>query len=206
MREGGGLYFMKRRYYDAVTGRFIQKDPIGIIGGLNVYNYAGNNPVTYMDPEGLIGPVIVAGIILIAFMGAGVTLMNNQSYDTIANKLAGTFEYASDPHAPGAYERQMNNNQGSPGGAVLDDLWEGGKDLWNGILTTSPIGWETHWGGFGLSNVYSSVKAAYDTVTGEWFDAVRNWVEAIPGNIGQLQNAANNWYDAWTADQDNKCK
>ena len=71
MREGGGLYFMKRRYYDSVTGRFIQKDPIGIIGGLNVYTYAGNNPVTYIDPEGLIAPVIIAGIILAGFMGAG---------------------------------------------------------------------------------------------------------------------------------------
>ena len=27
------------RYYDPATGRFLQRDPIGIQGGLNVYGY-----------------------------------------------------------------------------------------------------------------------------------------------------------------------
>ena len=40
------------RYYDPETGRFLQRDPIGIGGGLNVYVYARNKPATYADPEG----------------------------------------------------------------------------------------------------------------------------------------------------------
>ncbi|HUU97553.1 MAG TPA: RHS repeat-associated core domain-containing protein [Phycisphaerae bacterium] len=32
------------RWYDPSIGRFIQRDPIGIWGGLNVYSYLGNNP------------------------------------------------------------------------------------------------------------------------------------------------------------------
>jgi RHS repeat-associated protein len=52
--EGNGLYFMKNRYYDAVTGRFIQKDPIGFRGGqTNLYAYVNNNPVKDVDPYGL---------------------------------------------------------------------------------------------------------------------------------------------------------
>ena len=43
------------RYYDPATGRFLQRDPIGINGGLNVYAYAYNNPPLYIDPSGL-GP------------------------------------------------------------------------------------------------------------------------------------------------------
>ncbi len=54
--EGGGIYLMRNRYYDAVTGRFLQKDPIGFMGGINLYAYVGNNPVDRMDPQGTAGP------------------------------------------------------------------------------------------------------------------------------------------------------
>jgi len=55
MDEGDGLFFMRNRYYDAVTGRFLHKDPIGFRGGLNLYAYVSNNPVSLNDPKGLQG-------------------------------------------------------------------------------------------------------------------------------------------------------
>ncbi|MBK7922997.1 MAG: RHS repeat-associated core domain-containing protein [Gemmatimonadetes bacterium] len=48
-----GLYYMRARYYDPALGRWISEDPIGIAGGLNVYAYAGNDPVNGRDPSGL---------------------------------------------------------------------------------------------------------------------------------------------------------
>jgi RHS repeat-associated protein len=53
MAEGNGLYFMRARYYDPEVGRFINKDPIGYAGGLNLYRYVGNNPIHFVDPWGL---------------------------------------------------------------------------------------------------------------------------------------------------------
>ena len=48
-----GLVLMRHRWYDTALMRFISRDPIGLRGGTNLYCYAGNNPVTVSDPEGL---------------------------------------------------------------------------------------------------------------------------------------------------------
>ena len=51
----GDLYFMRHRYYDPATGQFLQRDPIGFGGGMNLYRYVEGNPVTGIDPSGLDG-------------------------------------------------------------------------------------------------------------------------------------------------------
>jgi len=48
-----GLYYYRARYYSAIVGRFITKDPIGFRGGVNFYVYAKNNPINLSDPYGL---------------------------------------------------------------------------------------------------------------------------------------------------------
>lgn len=47
-----GLYYMRARYYDPQSGRFMSEDPIGIGGGLNLYSYAGNDPLNLRDISG----------------------------------------------------------------------------------------------------------------------------------------------------------
>jgi RHS repeat-associated protein len=45
------------RYYDPSAGRFLQRDPIGLMGGWNVYQYVASMPTGTVDPDGLqIGP------------------------------------------------------------------------------------------------------------------------------------------------------
>ena len=41
------------RWYDSSLGKWISRDPIGVEGGVNVYNYTENNPVNNIDPIGL---------------------------------------------------------------------------------------------------------------------------------------------------------
>nr|WP_040294905.1 RHS repeat-associated core domain-containing protein [Beggiatoa alba] len=57
----GGLYDVDTkltrfgaRDYEAETGRWTSKDPIGFVGGdSNLFGYVGNNPVNWVDPSGL---------------------------------------------------------------------------------------------------------------------------------------------------------
>ncbi|EBH8110640.1 RHS repeat protein, partial [Salmonella enterica subsp. enterica serovar Typhimurium str. UK-1] len=47
-----GLHYNLFRYYAPECGRFVSQDPIGLRGGLNLYQYAPN-PLSWVDPWGL---------------------------------------------------------------------------------------------------------------------------------------------------------
>ncbi|EAM3651010.1 hypothetical protein F0X69_22990 [Salmonella enterica] len=49
-----GLHYNLFRYYAPECGRFVSQDPIGLRGGLNLYQYAPN-PLSWVDPWGLAG-------------------------------------------------------------------------------------------------------------------------------------------------------
>ena len=48
-----GLNYYKARMYAPQLGRFLQTDPVGPEGGINLYAYVGNDPVNWIDPSGL---------------------------------------------------------------------------------------------------------------------------------------------------------
>ncbi|EFV0112344.1 RHS repeat protein [Salmonella enterica] len=52
-----GLHYNLFRYYAPECGRFVSQDPIGLVGGINLYQY-GSNPLSWIDPWGLTGTYI----------------------------------------------------------------------------------------------------------------------------------------------------
>jgi RHS repeat-associated protein len=48
-----GMYYYGFRFYDPGLQRWINRDPIGEMGGLNLYGFVGNSPLIYVDPYGL---------------------------------------------------------------------------------------------------------------------------------------------------------
>ena len=49
-----GLYYYGIRFYSPGLGRFLSRDPIGELGGHNLYVFVRNNAIKHIDPFGLI--------------------------------------------------------------------------------------------------------------------------------------------------------
>ena len=53
------LYLTRHRLYSATLNRFLSPDPLGLAGGLNLYQYGEGNPMAYIDPLGLAGEYVL---------------------------------------------------------------------------------------------------------------------------------------------------
>jgi hypothetical protein len=105
MDEGNGLLYMRARYYDPEIGRFINKDPIGLASGINVYAYAKGNPANLIDPSGLLNISITRRIMrfygptklayLIDLIGNNLRLTGNANiaFRVDPNEFYGTFKF-----------------------------------------------------------------------------------------------------------------
>jgi len=75
-----GTIYNYFRDYDPAIGRYVQSDPIGLRGGLNTHGYVGGNPVTSIDPAGLVKWTgTFTGGSLIEVVGGGLYRYNLQS-------------------------------------------------------------------------------------------------------------------------------
>ncbi|MBZ5630062.1 MAG: Ig-like domain repeat protein, partial [Acidobacteriia bacterium] len=102
MDGGNGLYFMRHRWYDSALGRFIQQDPLGIVGGdANLYRYAGNAPLDHTDAEGLEGHGATLDNVY-------STLGNSSTVSSVAGGLTGLLENAS-KISPGSYVSKLGS-------------------------------------------------------------------------------------------------
>lgn len=94
-----GLNYNYYRDYDTKTGRYVQSDPIGLDGGISTYSYAGSEPLTSFDPDGLNTRTNAGGAVVArgpAPVDTQVTALINQ-----IKTLQPTFTYPSTGPARG---------------------------------------------------------------------------------------------------------
>jgi len=84
------LVYLRQRYYEPQTGRFLGKDALGIAGGLDAYVYCNNNPVNLQDPLGKKG----VALSVVGSAGAGT-----------AGSLTGTVGFSVDSSDPGDFTK-----------------------------------------------------------------------------------------------------
>lgn len=75
MDQETDMYYQINRYRIVGSDKFISPDPLGDLGGANMYAYAYNNPLEWHDPDGRI-PHVLIGAGIGAILGGGMYAIN----------------------------------------------------------------------------------------------------------------------------------
>ena len=148
-RDHSGQLYKRNRYYNPEQGRFTQEDPIGLAGGLNLYGYAGGDPVNFSDPFGLckrpngrgVG-VCLEAFIQGSFFGVG----DNRRASAYGGTYKTSIRFSIDPTsgAVTGLRRDIGSTAGKKGAGRLSvsSPTSDGNGGWNLTLSGSAINGE----------------------------------------------------------------
>ncbi|KAH6845654.1 YD repeat-containing protein [Chaetomium sp. MPI-CAGE-AT-0009] len=118
-QDDSGLYHLGARYYAAWLGRFTSADPKGAQDGLNLYQYAHDNPVMLADPGGTqAGPVSAALGWTANELGqrsGWVTKMADAVGSMTGRQLTNNMSNIFGPRAAQDFARMLQNNMAAAG-------------------------------------------------------------------------------------------
>lgn len=192
-----GLYYYRARYYDAHSGRFMQEDPHPGVQdnplSLNSkYVYAGNNPNSYVDPEGsFIIELIVLTLVQTAFQSA---MQNGSWWDNFRHSFDAPFSGRGN----GQFWENLIFN-----GIAMGFGFNPGFDLKTGIyLSVSVIGadlqdqqeregYNSNYLGFKVGQLYDVFKI-YKAADRAWtiytgWDNFKSWFQAWVPHQGRFR-------------------
>ena len=109
-----GLYDNRLRNYHPVLGRFIEPDPIGPAGGINLYAYVNSDPINFIDPLGLVAVAYGSQQGDQTLTGWGMFRPEGHDYvagrdDTVVEP-EGIFGAFIDDHLPGGHTFAVNHD------------------------------------------------------------------------------------------------
>ena len=94
-----GFYYFGRRYYEPNLQRWLNHDPIGERGGINLYDYVHNNPINMFDPFGLQNTVGNSFALLGIGGGGGMaSIANPQAFSSFVSGASAAAPYGITPY------------------------------------------------------------------------------------------------------------
>ncbi len=122
MQEGStGLYYMRARYYDSMSARFLSRDPIRQLGPreINPYQYASGDPLSRIDPSGLKAQGVGNRVRVVALGPNGHIAAANTSPNDLL--YAEVFPYLGPPGSGNNFNRQSTVTEFVPD--LLSGSW-----------------------------------------------------------------------------------
>jgi RHS repeat-associated protein len=117
----------RTRQYDPATGVWLQEDPIGLAGGVNLYQYNGNDPNSFGDPFGTCPPrddsPCTLGDVLTGTVSAGFQAGVSVSTGIVGAYAQGSVGGVASIELSTKYPAELTVSSGSPkvefGGELL---------------------------------------------------------------------------------------
>jgi RHS repeat-associated protein len=126
-----GLHYNGYRYYDPSTGRYVQSDPIGLIGGVSTYSYVFAQPFGLLDPAGLAASGAAVGCAIGGGVGSTIGSAGGAAIGGAGGLLCGPGAVACSPVAAGSLSTAGWVGGGTLGCAAGGFLGSAIQDLWH---------------------------------------------------------------------------
>ncbi len=139
-----GTHYNYLRDYEPETGRYKQRDPLGLIGGLNPYSYGYANPNSYIDPTGewgipgaIYGAISggVGGYISGGLGGAAIGIVSGAVVGAIFGPAAGSAA------AGGVLSSLFGQAGGKAINIALNNIRDGDPDSYSGLFDPCVYDW-----------------------------------------------------------------
>jgi RHS repeat-associated protein len=127
-QPNAGLYYFGYRFYEPNLQRWVNRDPIGERGGLNLGRFSGNSPLNKYDPYGhFVGAVIVGSVLICSAAGFYYLYKFIRTSEAVNDARARDFENASNEKG----WREPSNNE-------FPDVFNETREFVNDTASTMP--------------------------------------------------------------------